>query len=58
MVMGAALLVAPRAPFLGRLPADIFIHKDGVACYFPAVTMILVSIVLSIVLNLAPRFFH
>lgn len=58
MVMGAALLVASQVPFLGRLPGDIVIQKDGATFYFPIVTMILVSIVLSVVLNLVTRFFR
>jgi len=58
MVMGAALLIAPKVPFLGRLPGDILIQKDGATFYFPIVTMILVSVVLSIALNLVARFFR
>jgi hypothetical protein len=38
-----------KLPF-GRLPGDIVIEKDNVKIYFPVVTMILVSVVLSLVL--------
>lgn len=35
---------------LGRLPGDILIRRDGFTVYFPIVTSILVSIVLTLIL--------
>lgn len=35
---------------LGRLPGDILIRRDGFTLYFPIVTSILVSIVLTLIL--------
>jgi hypothetical protein len=35
---------------LGRLPGDIRIEKDGVVFYFPIVTGIVISVVVSLVL--------
>jgi hypothetical protein len=35
---------------LGRLPGDIHIKRDGVDFYFPLVTSLLVSLVLSLLL--------
>jgi len=35
---------------LGRLPGDIHIERDGVDFYFPLVTSLLVSLVLSLLL--------
>lgn len=43
---------------LGRLPGDIVIEKENVRIYFPIVTMIVISIVLSLILNIAGRFFR
>ena len=37
---------------LGRLPGDIFIRREGFSFYFPVVTCILLSIVLTIILNI------
>lgn len=34
------------------LPGDIVIHRDGVTIYFPIVTMLVVSIILSLVFRL------
>lgn len=37
---------------LGRLPGDIFIEKENVKFYFPIMTSIIVSIVLSLLVYL------
>ena len=37
---------------LGRLPGDIYIKREGFTFYFPVVTCILASIILSIVFGL------
>lgn len=42
--------------WLGRLPGDIRIEKENFRFYFPIVTMILVSVVLTIVINLIKKF--
>ena len=40
---------------LGRLPGDIVIRRDGVSFYFPIVTCLIVSAVLSLILWLVNR---
>ncbi len=40
---------------LGRLPGDVFIQRENISFYFPLTTMILVSIVLTIIINLIKR---
>jgi len=40
---------------LGRLPGDVFIQRENFSIYFPLATMILVSIVLTIIINLIKR---
>lgn len=51
-VIGVLLLLAPKLPFIGKLPGDFYFKKDGVSFYFPLATSIIVSIVLSILLSL------
>lgn len=58
VVVGLALVFAPRIPFLGRLPGDILVQRDGFTFYFPLVTMVIVSVVLTILLNVIFRFFR
>lgn len=52
LVVGGLLLLAGRLPGLGRLPGDIIVQRDGFSLYVPLATMLLLSIVLTILLNL------
>jgi hypothetical protein len=42
---------------LGRLPGDIHIEREGFSFYFPLATSILVSIALTIIVNIILRLF-
>ncbi len=57
LVVGLIMTFAPRLriPFLGRLPGDIRIEREGFSFYFPLVTCILLSIVLTLLLNVIAR---
>jgi hypothetical protein len=52
--LGALLLLLSRIPGfrVGRLPGDIYIQNDGFTFYFPVVTMLLISGVLTLLLYL------
>jgi len=52
VVLGALLLLGPRIPWLGRLPGDIVVQREHDTFYLPIVTCLVVSIVLSLVLNI------
>lgn len=41
--------------WFGRLPGDVRIEKGNTRVYFPIVTMLIVSIVLTILINLVKR---
>jgi len=54
VLVGLALWFLPSAfSWFGRLPGDIRIEQDGVRVYVPLVSMLLVSLGLTLVLNLA-----
>lgn len=53
--VGLVLWIGDRLPFAGRLPGDIVVRREGFRLYFPVVTCIVVSIVLTLVLNLFSR---
>lgn len=55
VAVGALMLVAGRIPFLGRLPGDIAVQRGNWSFYFPLATSILLSLVLTVVLNLFGR---
>lgn len=40
---------------LGRLPGDIRIQRENFSCFFPLATSILLSILLTVILNLVAR---
>ena len=55
VAVGVVLILAPRIPILGKLPGDITFQRDGLTVVIPLATMLLISIVLTIVLNLIGR---
>ncbi len=54
-VIGLILTLVGKVPFLGHLPGDIRIQREGLSCYFPIVTSIVISILLTILLNIIIR---
>lgn len=53
MILGAVLLIIGAVlHFVGKMPGDIFVKKGNVTFFFPVVTCIIISVVLSILLNL------
>jgi hypothetical protein len=55
VALGAIVMLAGKLPWLGRLPGDIHIERDGFSFHFPIVTCILVSAIISLVLYLLRR---
>ncbi len=58
LLAGGVILLAVRYfPWLGNLPGDIRVEGEKFSFYFPLTTMILLSIVASVVLNIVLRLF-
>jgi hypothetical protein len=58
MVLGGVLMLFSRIPFLknlGHMPGDIRVQGTSFSCFFPVVSMIILSILLSLALNIALR---
>ena len=53
--LGLIISLAPKIPYLGRLPGDIYYKRDNFVFYFPLGTSILVSIVLSLLFYLLSK---
>ena len=51
VVVGLFLAFGLRIPYLGKLPGDISINRGNVHFYFPIVTGLLLSLVLTLLLN-------
>ena len=62
--VGGAIMVAGLVFFLlgrtglGRLPGDFSFTSGPVTCVFPVATMILLSVVLTIIVNVVLRLFN
>jgi hypothetical protein len=52
---GIAYLLTRLGLPLGRLPGDIRIQGQNVTCFIPIVSMILISVVLTLALNIIIR---
>lgn len=52
LLLGVVFLVGPRIPFVGRLPGDFLIRRGDTTVYLPLATSLVLSLVISILLNL------
>ncbi len=55
VAVGAVVYLLGKVPWIGHLPGDISFQSGNFACFFPIATSILLSIVLTILLNVALR---
>ena len=55
VILGAVFLLAPKLPWLGKLPGDISFKRGNVSFYFPLGTCILISIILTLIMYLFRR---
>lgn len=55
LLLGLLVLLAGRIPFLGRLPGDIRIEREGWMVWVPWVSCLLLSLLLTVVLNIVLR---
>lgn len=55
LVVGLLLSFGARIPLLGKLPGDIIIHRGSSIFYFPVLTFIIISAILTIIINVIFR---
>ena len=58
ILLGLLFIGFGNLPGLGRLPGDRVFHVGNATIHFPIVTMLLISVFLTIVLNLVIRLFR
>jgi len=51
VILGLILVFSQNIPFLGKLPGDIFGKRDGFSFYFPIVTFLVLSLVITIIVG-------
>jgi hypothetical protein len=52
VLVGAVFLLAPKLPWLGKLPGDISYQRGNFSFYFPLATCIVISLILTVILYL------
>ncbi|MFA9401429.1 MAG: DUF2905 domain-containing protein [Anaerolineales bacterium] len=59
IIIGISLWLAGRFDLpLGRLPGDIHIERGGFSCFIPLATSIILSLLLTVALNILLRFLN
>lgn len=53
--LGGLVWLLGRLPFLGNLPGDIRIQGENFGCFVPLVSMLLLSLLLTVILNIVIR---
>ena len=56
ILAGLVVQLGSKLSWLGRLPGDIAIRRDGFAFYFPLTTCLLASILISVIVWIIGRF--
>jgi hypothetical protein len=58
VIVGVVLyFLGNHLSWLGKLPGDIRVEKENMKFYFPITTMILISVILTIIINIIRKFF-
>lgn len=52
LAIAALLIFAPKLPLLGRLPGDVLFRRGDTTIYIPIATSIILSVLLTFLLNL------
>ncbi len=55
LVLGGLMWLLSKTAFIGQLPGDIRIERDGFSCLIPLASSLILSVLLTVVLNLIVR---
>ena len=58
ILFGLLFIFWERIPFLGKLPGDLMIQRGSFRLFIPVVTCIIISLVLTILINIVLRLFR
>ncbi len=58
LVGGVLLVLLGQISFFGRLPGDIAIERERFSVFVPLASMLLLSLILTILINIALRLFR
>jgi len=55
VIFGLLLTFSNKIPFIGKLPGDFVFKRDNFSVYFPLATSIILSVILTLVVNFLLR---
>jgi hypothetical protein len=55
VIVGGFFILAAKIPWFGRLPGDLTFRREGLTIFIPITTMVLVSLVLTLLMNIVYR---
>lgn len=55
VVVGLALTFWQKIPLIGKLPGDIYFERGNFRFYFPIVTSILLSLILTLIFHIVSK---
>jgi hypothetical protein len=59
LLLGLLLLLFDKSPIpFGKLPGDFVFHRKNIIIAFPFMTMLIISLLLTILVNIVGRWFH
>ena len=58
LVVGIVFVLWPKLPFLGKLPGDLSFNIGSVRIYAPLVTFLVISLVVTVIVNVVLLFFR
>lgn len=58
VILGLILIFSQHIPFLGKLPGDIFVKKDGFSFYFLILTFLVLSLLITVIVNVILYFLN
>jgi len=55
--IGLIIMLVGKTGIIGKLPGDIIIQRGDSTFYFPIVTFLIISVVLTLIINIVLRLF-
>ena len=56
ILLGVLFIFWERIPYLGKLPGDFVIQRGSFRVFIPVVTCLIISVILTVVVNIVLRF--
>ena len=58
ILLGVLFVFWERIPYLGKLPGDFMVQRGSFRVFIPIVTCVIISVILTVVVNILLRFWR